>query len=509
MKREKGATLLGLMAIIGLSGCGGGGNTLGPAGSTTGGQEQTLTFGSLVTRVSGTFQPPVTIGGYGVVVTGLAGGTISNLLINDSTPTLAETRIAFERNNNLLLTSPDGTTVTPFTAFPAAYPTHLSWSPDGNYFAFTSASTRIQRVTRDGIGVVTMTAGPTDYNPVWISLLLLAYEKYNAATNKSQIYTVSSSGAGATNISNSTTSDSRPSFSPLFQKIAYQRSDGSGNQIWTMNTNGTNQTNISGTNTDDAWPAWSPAGNVIAFASGGSIWTMSGSGDARTPLTTPPAGYTDTMPSWSPDGAQIAFTRQGPTGSQTYVMYADGSNPHNISNNGFSEVAPSWSPFFSSRKLIGTGGSLGTSTTGLLFGRNGDNITAVLTFRATTPSSAIVSAQTGSETSMPNVVFAISGDNLEAIGYVNGNDVPVNIPLGGTATNALVDFNTSTGRIADVLPYAASRAASKPNIVTESGVRVLRGNFLGVYDNKGKNRAPAGAHTIRLDGHSGEILSIE
>src|SRR5437016_2454202 len=86
MKRTIGVIgAIGLAAV--LCSCGGNGSQgLG---------EQTMNFGSLTTRVVGTAQVPVTLGGSGSVITGVAGATFSSLALRNAAPSLAETKIAF------------------------------------------------------------------------------------------------------------------------------------------------------------------------------------------------------------------------------------------------------------------------------------------------------------------------------------------------------------------------------------------------------------------------------
>ncbi len=96
---------------------------------------------------------------------------------------------------------------------------------------------------------------------------------------------------------------------------------------------------------DDYDPAWSPAGDRIAFVSsrmgGADIWLMDPTGRNEVQLTH--GEGMNKHPTWSPDGNQIAFWSDRQDGRrQIWVMNADGSNLHNISNNAYNDWDPVW-----------------------------------------------------------------------------------------------------------------------------------------------------------------------
>ncbi len=109
---------------------------------------------------------------------------------------------------------------------------------------------------------------------------------------------------------------------------------------------------ITSDHADDYDPAWSLDGGQIAFVShrGGQadIWLLtdtSGRGDfigAKDEHLTENQGD-NRHPTWSLDGGQIAFwsDRDGER-KQIWVMGADGSNQHNISNNAYNDWNPVW-----------------------------------------------------------------------------------------------------------------------------------------------------------------------
>src|SRR5919109_418430 len=115
-------------------------------------------------------------------------------------------------------------------------------------------------------------------------------------------------------------------------------------------------------------PDWSADGSRIAFVRDGSLWVMDsdGTGQVRLLESADPRIY-EAHPSWSPDGTRIAFVRPFDhgifdtcptnTGTGVFIMDADGSDPHRITNQGCrGRVA--WSPSGESLAILGAGGAI-------------------------------------------------------------------------------------------------------------------------------------------------------
>jgi Tol biopolymer transport system component len=114
-----------------------------------------------------------------------------------------------------------------------------------------------------------------------------------------------------------------------------------------MDADGSNQTRLTNYSSMDIYPAWSPDGTKIAFASdregNWEIYVMDATpGSSPTRLTD--HSSTDTAPAWSPDGTKIAFTSDRAGNDDLYVMDAsDGSSPTLLLSHDQSISNPVWS----------------------------------------------------------------------------------------------------------------------------------------------------------------------
>jgi dipeptidyl aminopeptidase/acylaminoacyl peptidase len=89
-------------------------------------------------------------------------------------------------------------------------------------------------------------------------------------------------------------------------------------------------------------PTWSPDSTQIAFEMGQEIYVMDADGTDQHDITNDPAS--DTHPAWSPDGSKIAFTTTRGNDREIYVMNPDGSDPQNLTNYPSDDLTASWAP---------------------------------------------------------------------------------------------------------------------------------------------------------------------
>ena len=90
-------------------------------------------------------------------------------------------------------------------------------------------------------------------------------------------------------------------------------------------------------------PAWSPDGSRILYSDGTNLFTVAPDGTGPQQLTSGSGQHLDCA--WSRDGAAIAFAffaGTAPNDEQIYLMNADGSDPHNITNSPGANYEPTF-----------------------------------------------------------------------------------------------------------------------------------------------------------------------
>jgi len=132
-------------------------------------------------------------------------------------------------------------------------------------------------------------------------------------------------------------------------------SDRSGNQdVWIMNADGSDPRQLTTNSAQDGWPAWSPDGTRLAFQSrrGGAfnIFVAAVLGGSQVDdgavqkLTSSLPGRDSWEPAWSPDGRQLAYSAAQASGSDLFVMNADGTGKQRLTEDKAIDGGPAWSP---------------------------------------------------------------------------------------------------------------------------------------------------------------------
>ncbi len=138
--------------------------------------------------------------------------------------------------------------------------------------------------------------------------------------------------------------------------------------------------------------------------------------------------------------------------------------------------------------------------------QNGSVFTSLLTFTATTPSTATL-VQSGTNSNGAPIAYTLGADSINNISFTNVYlGAHTSIPL-TTTPSAVVTVDAVTGFIDYVVPAIAGKA--HPMAAKSTGNSLTyTGSFSAIYDRTGKNLAPKGATSIELDRTTGKLVSF-
>src|SRR5215207_10337183 len=133
-------------------------------------------------------------------------------------------------------------------------------------------------------------------------------------------------------------------------KIAFSQDDGQDFEIYTIKADGGGKKQLTDNSTGDYEPAYSPSGKKIAYAGEDApngdyeIYTINSGGGGKKQLTD--NSTTDYEPSYSPSGKKIVYEgRDALTGDyEIYTINAGGGGKLNVTDNSSDDYNPAYSP---------------------------------------------------------------------------------------------------------------------------------------------------------------------
>jgi TolB protein len=164
---------------------------------------------------------------------------------------------------------------------------------------------------------------------------------------QSAIMAMDFDGANAYRVSNNSSTNILPAWSPSGDQIAYTSFMRSNPDLYIAPAGGGRPKKLSSQRGMNTGAAWSPDGSKIAVTlskdGNPEIYIINASdGSIVSRLTKDKA--IDTSPAWSPSGTEIAFVSDRNGGPQIFVMPATGGTPKQVSFNGNYNTTPTWSP---------------------------------------------------------------------------------------------------------------------------------------------------------------------
>ncbi len=281
-------------------------------------------------------------------------------------------------NSEIYMMNADGSNPVNLTQN-AGFDFSAAWSPDGTKVAFVSnrdGNNEIYVMNADGSNPTNLSQNPySDTYPVWspngakiafqtgresTPLVLSVTPKLIPTTHNLEVFVMNADGTGQINVSNSSSYDGYPSWSPDGEHIVFETDRDSeqgmvllsivpgdlGREIYRVEADGANPTNLTYSPEDDGFPVWSPDGSKIVFVSARNgnwdIYTMNPDGSGQTRLTYNSAD--DYMATWSPDSHWITFHSARDGNLEIYKMTRDGLSMMRLTAATSTDWGPSWSP---------------------------------------------------------------------------------------------------------------------------------------------------------------------
>jgi TolB protein len=221
---------------------------------------------------------------------------------------------------------------------------------------FTSArdgNNEIYIMNADGTGQTRMTDNPASDSQPALSPDGAAIIFTSNRGGNFDIFRIFIDGTGGVlQLTNDPGSDTDASFSPDGSKIAFMSNrDGGNSQIYTMSSGGFNQTRFANTGLQEVHPRFSRNGQKITFArqvldfTGFKLQIVVANADGTNESVLTSVGA-NSNPIFSADDKRIFFNSNRDGNNELYSTAIDGSNQVRMTNNTFTDIAPSVQSLF-------------------------------------------------------------------------------------------------------------------------------------------------------------------
>lgn len=506
-----------MAAIAAVYGCGGGGGASTGSGDPGG---IPATSGFLTVRASGNGPgTPVIMGSKNAVVTGFAGAAYSTATV--TLPPFQNLPPTDQSRARKLLYSAGGV----IWMYDFANFRHVnlngetaSWS-NTDVFSMAKSGTRIAYTKQIGSQKVLVTADPDGTNETqWAAITMTSMNLsadgkriYYTVSNEDRILLRSAPGGSYTTLPQVTygTTNRILDVSPDGTRILVQSFRSSDStyalqQVYTGSS--TIETLYSGGTEFIRGASYSADGRVVAYVLRFIGEPAIAIRDAR-PGASGDILYSHALAQgdfddidFQPDRRTLVVSRF--ENGRRIFEALDTLNPDSLSSITSIDSLPftslAMAPYIDYRTLIGGSSGIFSACSAMLYTQVGSSFGSFLAIDATNRSaSTVISQDDPNDEQSVIVATLVAGASNKFLGIRYINDLTDGVNTGGNLNNfdgAVVTVDSTTGDIIAVLPYNGSKSSQR--IVREGDSVRLQGEFLGVFDARGKNLADSGANEV-------------
>ncbi|RYG38075.1 hypothetical protein EON81_04740 [bacterium] len=240
---------------------------------------------------------------------------------------------------------------------------------------------------------------------------------------------------------------------------------------------------------------------IDVFAAGLSVGRLYGTDSFTYKDFLPTAYGSSSGGSTSPNGGRWACSYGGLDGVGLFTTESTPQSVHTVVSHGpIDAVGIAWQAAPGTMKFVGSGGTLGSGSAGVVAtrrtGPDRNGLSSFVSWDCTTRSTSTVSND-ATDLGAGAKTYTIEADRLTSLKFVNRPYFRIVSTTTGNANGAIVSLDAATGLVQSVVLYGETRGA-KPTVSQHGRQKVIVGALLGVYDAKGKNLAPQGASRVTL-----------